>query len=178
MRKQQTAFTLVEMLAVVAVLALTVILATPAVFEEARFREVGDALSRAGAIAAAIETGRSLGVITPNGGPAQTLGAFIGNPARDEVTDFMSSINTDAEVLGSSQKELYRIKVGQYSVEVSFTVVGDEYSDFVFPSTKKVPGTQNVNGVDVATVTWTVGPKAEDGLSIAHMTNHYMNNGI
>lgn len=174
MKGHQTAFTLVEMLSVVAVLALTVILATPAVFEEARYREVGDALKRAGVIAAAIDTGRALGAVNPYNG---SLGNFIASEGSD-VADYMASINVDSEVLGSNQKNLYQVRVGQYSVEVSFSVIGSEYAEYEFPSSQRVVTQQVISGVQQDVVTWTVGPMAGDGISIAHMTNHYMNNGI
>ncbi len=176
MRKKQRAFTLVELLSVVAILALGVLLVTPAVFEDRHYNEVGLAVKRAGAIAAAIDTGRALGVVSPY---EDSLREFIDDHEGGNVyvTKFMSSIKADVDVLGIDQKDFYKVKVGQYSVEVSFTLEGDQYKSYVFPSSRMQEGTKQVNGVDVDTVTWTVGPTVSDGISVAHMTNLYMNNG-
>ncbi|MBA57472.1 MAG: hypothetical protein CMK89_23730 [Pseudomonadales bacterium] len=159
-------FTLVEMLSVVAVIALCAAAALPTFLSEQKYQAVGVAVERAGAIAAAIDMGRSLGRVSVYNG---SLRGFIAAEGGD-VGDYMSTINSDFKVLGADQRDLYQVRVTGYSVAVSFSQTGSEYSDFNYPSSEKAVATGDI-------VTWTVWPAYVDGIGSAHMANHYINNG-
>lgn len=159
-------FTLVEMLSVVAVIALCTAAALPTFLSEQKYRAVGAAIERAGAIAAAIDVGRSLGRARVYSG---SLSGFIAGDSSN-VSDYMSTIDTGYKVLGIDQRDLYQVNVTNDSVAVSFSQTGTEYADFNYPSTQKALSAGDV-------VTWTVWPTYVDGVGIAHMANHYINNG-
>ncbi|RLU00526.1 prepilin-type N-terminal cleavage/methylation domain-containing protein [Ketobacter sp.] len=171
MTRHQQAFTLVELLTVVALLALMAVIAVPSFIHEQHYQEVGSAVKRAGTIAAAIDSARAMGVVGNYDG---SLRNFITAQAWN-VNDYMSSLNSNIEVLGVNQRDLYRVKVGPYSVQVSFSQTGSEYSTFQFPSSQRTVVLQDVAGVQQEVVTWTTGPALTDGISAAHLTNHYMN---
>ena len=159
---------MVSIVSVASVSALSVL------FAEQKNQVVGAAIQRAGAIAAAIETGRSLGVVTVFDG---SLGDFLGDSAYSaEVAKYMPSVGDGFDSFGADVKDFYHVKVNQYSVTVSFSVVGSEFVDFDFPSTYKQEKKETIAGIEQDVVTWTTGPAFSHGINTTHMTTVYLNN--
>lgn len=172
MRNVNRGFTLVEMFTVVALIALCSAFTIPVIYRDQHFQEVGGAVKKAGEIAAAIDAARSMGVVSSYNG---TLRGFI-TANNSDVDDFMPTIKSTVPVHGQDPRDLYNVKVGDYSVEVSLSFTGTEYTDYQFPSSYRRVVTQTTNGTTATVVTWTVGPTITDGIGIAYMINNYINN--
>lgn len=171
MQNQCNGMTLAEIMVVISIIALAATFALPVIYQEQEYQDVASAINTAQQLATAIEYGRSIQQADLFDG---TLNEFIVSH-NGRIDRYMSTVDDDFTVVGRNPGSLFRVVVNQFSVYVSFSLTGSEYSDFNFPSARKEILVDEVDEEEVTTVRWTVGPSAGSGLAIAYGVNHYIN---
>lgn len=170
-------FTLLEVVATIALISLLTLATVPTIYNEYHYTEVGHAVDRAREIATSLQYARSLDVISNFNASPGTLRDFLGVSGNSSsVNNYIPSLGKDTEWLGVNQKDLYTVRVTDYSVQVSFSRVGDAYRGMNFPSSRSVetPLPQGA-GVYHYRTTWTVGPTPANSIASHYQLTHYIN---
>lgn len=161
---------MVEMLSVIALIAVCSALMLPTYFSEQEHQQIADAVVRGQQIASSIETSRSLGVVSEFSG---SLAEYIAVEDH-QVVGVASMLSDEIYFFGVAAQDLYRIEVKEHGVRVSFGLVGDRYKSYRFPSarTSVVPPS---NDQPFTTVSWSMGPSYVNGLNLVYGVSHYIN---